>query len=133
MIGDACDDDDDNDSVSDSLDNCPFIQNPGQTDSDGDGQGDACDEDIDNDGVANSGDICPDTPSGETVNRKGCSVAQLCPCNGPRGTSKKWRNHGRFVACTVKTAQQFHRKGLIAWHQRRHVIQRAVHSQCGRR
>lgn len=35
--------DDDNDSVPDSLDNCPGVYNPSQEDSDGDGTGNACD------------------------------------------------------------------------------------------
>ena len=41
--GDACDLDDDNDSVLDILDNCPLKANPGQEDNDGDGVGLLCD------------------------------------------------------------------------------------------
>ncbi len=41
--GDACDDDDDNDTWQDFYDNCPLIPNPDQADSDGDGQGNVCD------------------------------------------------------------------------------------------
>ena len=39
-----CDDDDDNDGVSDFDDNCPLVANPDQLDSDLDGAGDACDQ-----------------------------------------------------------------------------------------
>lgn len=35
--GDACDDDDDNDGVPDSRDNCRLVPNPGQEDKDGKG------------------------------------------------------------------------------------------------
>jgi len=41
--GDACDSDDDNDTVPDSADNCRLTVNPEQIDSDGNGIGDACD------------------------------------------------------------------------------------------
>jgi cysteine-rich repeat protein len=72
-LGDACDEDDDNDGVSDEdeidrgtnpldpdtdadgaldgRDNCPDAENRDQADFDGDGTGDACDDDDDNDGL----------------------------------------------------------------------------------
>ncbi|MCA9527391.1 MAG: thrombospondin type 3 repeat-containing protein, partial [Myxococcales bacterium] len=37
--GDACDGDDDNDEIGDGIDNCPFLENPDQADTDGDGIG----------------------------------------------------------------------------------------------
>ena len=43
-LGDVCDEDDDNDGVTDSEDNCPINYNPAQSDIDYDGSGDACDE-----------------------------------------------------------------------------------------
>ena len=76
-MGNACDDDSDNDGVlnlsdncplvpnsdqadsdregpddvGDVCDNCPYVKNRDQHDTDGDGVGDACDDDMDNDGT----------------------------------------------------------------------------------
>jgi hypothetical protein len=51
--------DDDNDGVNDQTDNCIEVNNPNQSDLDGDGLGDACDLDIDGDGVDNQNDALP--------------------------------------------------------------------------
>uniref|UniRef100_A0A8C1NMD5 Thrombospondin-1 n=1 Tax=Cyprinus carpio TaxID=7962 RepID=A0A8C1NMD5_CYPCA len=81
-IGDACDNDDDDDGIPDDRDNCPLIfnprqydydrddvgdrcdncpynSNPDQTDTDNNGEGDACAVDIDGDGILNENDNCP--------------------------------------------------------------------------
>lgn len=71
-LGNACDPDDDNDTVSDGSDNCPLVANPTQANHDSDSEGDACDADDDNDGFADDKelhigtdplDACPDGPS----------------------------------------------------------------------
>merc|ERR1719204_1258765 len=50
--GDACDNDKDNDGVTNNRDNCPNHANSNQRDRDGDGIGDVC-------------DLCPDVPNDE--------------------------------------------------------------------
>ena len=57
-------DDSDGDGINDVDDNCPFVPNPGQIDSDGDGAGNLCDADDDDDTVIDSLDNCPLTPNG---------------------------------------------------------------------
>tara|TARA_B100000767_G_scaffold274064_1_gene305982 strand:- start:2480 stop:5611 length:3132 start_codon:yes stop_codon:yes gene_type:complete len=52
-------DDQDNDGIATSADNCPMNANAAQADLDGDYLGDVCDDDMDNDGISNSDDICP--------------------------------------------------------------------------
>jgi hypothetical protein len=68
------------------CDNCPFVFNPDQTDSDGDAAGDACDPctDIDVDGFGNPGfpnacavDLCPFVP-GPNVDTDGDGRADEC-------------------------------------------------------
>jgi len=55
--------DSDGDKIGDACDSCPKGFNTDQLDSDGDGVGDACDADADNDGIANAADTCPVVPN----------------------------------------------------------------------
>lgn len=48
--------DTDNDGISNLTDNCVFVANPEQLDTDNDGEGDTCDDDDDNDGVKDIND-----------------------------------------------------------------------------
>jgi len=76
--GDACDPDDDNDTIPDALpDNCPFVPNPLQADFNMDGQGDACD-DTDGDGLLDSIDLCPLFPSPDQGDADGDGIANPC-------------------------------------------------------
>jgi len=49
----------DGDGVPNADDNCPWIPNPDQLDTDGDGDGDVCDDDDDGDGIDDTADDCP--------------------------------------------------------------------------
>jgi hypothetical protein len=82
--------------------------------------------DADNDGVPDETDRCPNTPPGAAVNAQGCSIGQLCPCDGP------WQNHAEYVRCVVRYAWEFYRQGLITAEQRRTVLHDAVMSDCGK-
>ncbi len=55
IIGNAADTD--NDGIDDTVDNCQFIANQGQEDTDRDFFGNACDADLNNDGIVNTLDI----------------------------------------------------------------------------
>ena len=130
--GDACDSDQDGDGVANGADNCPVIANSGQTDFDDDGQGDACDGDADGDGVANGADECAATPIGTITDpAHGCSIAQLCPCEGSRGTVMPWRNHGKYTSCVAHAAGDFESQGLISESAKDALVSAAAQSSCG--
>jgi hypothetical protein len=131
--GDACDGDVDGDGIATTADNCPLVANSDQFDFDGDGSGDACDGDIDGDGVANGGDSCGLTPNGEVTDpQSGCSIAQLCPCAGPAGTTTPWKNHGKYVSCVAHVAGDFAGTGVITQAQKDATVSTAGESNCGR-
>lgn len=123
--GDACDTDDDDDGVLDGPDNCPLIPNASQLDSDLDGAGNACDADDDGDGVRDDADACLATEPGADVDANGCSIADLCPCEG------LWKNHGAYVSCVAHAAGAFVRAGVITETEQGAIVSTAGASSCG--
>jgi thrombospondin type 3 repeat protein/beta-propeller repeat-containing protein/hemolysin type calcium-binding protein len=84
--GDACDPDDDNDTVFDTFpDNCRTVSNPGQQNFDNDALGDACDPDDDNDTKLDTAETgCPGSSNPldiDSDNDGANDAADAFPCN----------------------------------------------------
>jgi len=79
---DCSDPDADNDGLLNVADNCPFVPNVSQIDSDSNGQGDACDPvDRDGDGVWNITDNCPDHANASQVDSDTDGSGDACERN----------------------------------------------------
>ena len=70
--------DSDGDGIVDVSDNCDFVVNPEQLDTDGDGIGDLCDPDMDGDGVTNELDNCPMDYNPDQANNDNDSRGDIC-------------------------------------------------------
>ena len=88
--GDVCDDDDDNDGVLDTQDNCQYDANSNQSDIDNDGAGDICDSDADNDDISVYG-CCSDCGERVFLNSS-CNFPDICPNCGAELDKVVWDN-----------------------------------------
>jgi hypothetical protein len=106
----------DADGVPDARDNCPSVANSDQADSDGDGVGDACDQ-------------CPGTTDG-LVTPQGCSIAQLCPCEGP-ASGQQWEGQTDYLRCIARATRALRRSGQMSRTESLQLLRRASRSGCG--
>lgn len=81
--------------------------------------------DTDGDGVFDDVDVCPETPEGATTDGTGCSVTQICPCDG-------FNNHGQFQSCTVRAVEEFIANGLLSEEEGEEIASAAARSACGK-
>lgn len=91
-----------------------------------------CDDD-DRDGVINVNDACVATGTGAGVDPAGCSVVQLCPCEGPFDTSDFWKNHGEYIGCLESTGRNFRNAGFIDRNELGRIVSLARRGSCGRK
>jgi len=69
--------DNDSDGFYDMIDNCPFVPNPDQTDSNSDGIGDLC-SDMDDDGIIDIEDNCPENYNPYQFDGDGDGIGDKC-------------------------------------------------------
>ena len=81
--------------------------------------------DDDGDGLPNDRDQCPGTQPGAAVDGDGCSIEQLCPCNGP------WKNHQEYVKCVKREVLAFFKEGRISQADGHAIVKQAERSDCG--
>ncbi len=129
-VGDVCDADMDGDGVDNVADNCPSAANASQADFDGDGLGDACDLDDDGDGIDDSADLCSGTQPGDTIDRNGCSSAQLFETRCPAGGD--YKNHGQYVSCVSNEAERQVLNGLLNTTDKGAIVSSAAQSEIGK-
>jgi hypothetical protein len=109
-FGDACDSDDDNDTVQDGLDNCPKLSNLTQDDPDSDGVGTACDNckvtpnssqlDSDLDGFGDPCDNCALVSNFDQLDSDGDLIGNVCDSDDDNDGRFDSDGDGTFDPCT---------------------------------
>jgi Thrombospondin type 3 repeat len=110
--GDACDTDDDGDTVDDALDNCPLERNVSQPDLDGDNSGDACDPDDDGDGLTDSRDSCRFEYNPDQADSDRDGLGDACDDATPGGPTRPPGGGGGGGADTTAPAVGVSLRGL---------------------
>ena len=91
-------------------------------------------DDEDGDGVININDLCQQTNTSAAVDpESGCSVSQLCPCEGPLENTVFWKNHGEYVECISRTARDFRKMSFIGSSDIGEIVSKASKMNCGQK
>lgn len=88
--------------------------------------------DADTDTINDVADFCPETDYAAVVDGEGCSIAQLVPCEGPKDSSRRWRNHGEYVSMLARATESFLVKELISHSEGDAIMAEGAQSSCGR-
>jgi hypothetical protein len=81
-----------------------------------------------NDGTVDS---APNTASAVAISYSE-AINQFCPCEGPRGKTVSWKNHGQYVRCVTQTAANFFKQKLITKQEKKEVVNTAAQNDCGK-
>jgi hypothetical protein len=82
-----------------------------------------------NDGIVDS---APSTAEAVVISYRE-AIDQLCPCDGPEGTDDTWKNHGQYVSCVSKSAENFLEDGRITEAEKDAICSEAGQSSCGKK
>jgi len=81
--------------------------------------------------VGDACDKCPGTAALALVDNKGCSLDQVCPCDGPQ-EGKSWKNHRDYVGCVLLELFDLVAEGNATRQQAADLRDRARISDCGK-
>ena len=103
IVGDLCDDDIDNDGIANTIDNCIYVSNSNQEDTNGNAVGDVCESDTDGDGIDDNSDTCPHNPSRQSTSFSSYTSVILDPSSTSDLPNWLVKSDGSEVEQTVST------------------------------